>query len=533
MNDTAAMLALSPDDLIPYGNDVAKVSLDAIGSGANEGQLVLVTAMSPSPSGEGKTTTSIGLADALRCIGKSAAVCVREPSLGPVFGIKGGGTGAGRAELTPADRINLHFTGDFHAVTSAHNLLAAVLDNHLHFGNALRIDTRRVLWPRVMDMNDRSLRDMVVGLGGRLQGVPRQARFDITAASEVMAILALARNYDDLRERLDRIAVAYDLDGQIVRAGQLQTGGATSVLLRDALLPNLVRTLGGTPAVVHCGPFANIAHGTSSIVGTSLALGRADYVVQEAGFGADLGAEKFLHIFSRQLGRYPSVAVVVATLRALRYQGGAGVDYAQAGSVPLENGLPNLRAHLKALAGLGLPTVVAINRMAGDSAEDLELVRKAVEPSFIVNVFDEGGQGALELAEWVAHHARKPAAIRPLYQLEDALTTKLDAVATGFYGATGVSLSAQAQQELASAESAGFGRSYVCIAKTQYSLSDNPLAVGAPSPGPLHVRGLNILGGAGFVVPLAGDMMTMPGLPRRPNLEHIGLNGDGSIRLKA
>ncbi|MEW6278276.1 MAG: formate--tetrahydrofolate ligase, partial [Candidatus Eremiobacterota bacterium] len=396
IREVAADLGLARQDLLLYGDDIAKVKPGAIGEPRQEARLILVTAMSPSPAGEGKTTVAIGLANALRALGARTVVALREPSMGPVFGSKGGGAGAGKARVLPAESINLHFTGDMHAVTAAHNLLSAALDNHLHFGNALNLDVRRILWRRVMDQNDRALRQMVVGLGGKQQGVPREDRFDITAASEVMAILALSRDHADLKRRLERIVVAVDRSGKPVAAAALKAAGAQAALLRDALLPNLVQTCEGTPALVHCGPFANIAHGTSSIAATRLGLQRADLVVQEAGFGADLGAEKFLDIFCRELGRYPSLAVVVATARAVAL-----------------HGMDNLRAHLENLARFGLPAVVALNEMDGDSPEDRErILAGAGVPAFPVRVFQEGSAGALELARHVAN-AGPPAAVTP------------------------------------------------------------------------------------------------------------------------
>ena len=530
MLSAATQLKLSPQDVLAYGDDKAKVRLGAI-LPERRGQLVLVTAMSPSPAGEGKTTVAIGLTDALRRLGHVSVACLREPSMGPVFGIKGGGTGAGKAALVPADAINLHFTGDLHAVTSAHNLLSAVLDNHLHFGNELGLDSRRILWPRVMDMNDRSLRQIVVGLGGRVQGVPREERFDITAASEVMAILALSSTYDELRERLERIVVGFDGDGAPVEAGRLKAAGAMSILLKDALLPNLVHTQEGTAAIVHCGPFANIAHGTSSVLGTTLGLGRADFVIQEAGFGADLGAEKFLDIFSRQLGTNPAVGVLVVTLRALRYHGGASAQECnEPDGSRLEAGLLNAQRHLAMLKRFGLPTVVALNQMDQDPPEQLAMVCRSLEPAFSVRVFQEGGGGALELAEWVASEARKPADIEPLYQRSDSLEDKLEKVVAA-YGASSLEIAPRARQQLQEAQKCGYGDGYLCVAKTQYSLSDDPKVVGAPTQFTFRVRSINLLGGAGFIVPLAGEIMTMPGLPRRSNLERMGLEFDGTVRL--
>lgn len=505
IQQVASELGLGPRDLFTYGDQMAKLRLPSWQGEPGSARLVLVTAMSPSPAGEGKTTVAIGLTDALRKMGARAVVALREPSMGPVFGKKDGGTGGGRAQLWPAERINLHFTGDMHAVTSAHNLLAAALDNHLHFGNALDLDVRRLTFRRVMDQNDRALRQIVVGLGGRQQGIPREDRFDITAASEVMAVLALSRDYDDLKKRLGCIIVGLDRSGRPVTASALEVEGAMAALLCDALMPNLAQTLEGTPALVHCGPFANIAHGTSSLVATRLALQQAEVVVQEAGFGAELGAEKFLDIFCRELGRFPNLAVVVATRRALAL-----------------HGLDNLKAHLELLERFGLPTLVALNVMDGDPTDELPL------PHVPVRVYQEGGAGALELARQVLESG-PPAAVKPVYELSASLPDKIASLATGVYEADAVEYTPRARTQLEECASFGFGGAYVCMAKTQASLSDDPRRPGRPRGFALTVRSVFLLGGAGFVVPLCGDIMTMPGLGKRPNYEQIDLSPDGVI----
>lgn len=487
LSEVSAELGLGPEQWIPWGEGAGKVRLEAW-KPASSARFVLVTAMSPTPAGEGKTTVAIGLNDALRRLGKRSVVCLRQPSMGPVFGSKGGGTGAGRAQLWPGERINLHFTGDMHAITSAHNLLAAALDNHLHFGNGLGLDVRRLLLHRVLDQNDRALRSLVVGLGD----VPRQDRFDITASSEVMAVLALARDYDDLKARLGGIIVGVNQAGGLVRARDLRAQGAMAVLLKEALMPNLVQTLEGTPALVHCGPFANIAHGTSSVVATRLALARAEVVVQEAGFGAELGAEKFLDIFCRELGRFPEVAVVVVTARALAL-----------------HGEENLRAHLALLDRLGLPHVVALNEVEGESFP-LSL------PHVPVRVYQEGGAGALELGQAVL--AATPGTVRPLYAPGDALEEKVRAVFEGAYGAGTVEYAPHARVQLSECSAFGYGGAYVCVAKSQKALLPE---------GP--VRAVYLLGGAGFVVPVCGDLSTMPALGRAPRLERMDLTGEGGM----
>ncbi|MFN8609436.1 MAG: formate--tetrahydrofolate ligase [Vulcanimicrobiota bacterium] len=503
---------LNPDELIAWGPGLAKVTWQAVGAQPPRGQLILISAMSPAPVGEGKTTVAIGLLDALRRLGHSAVAALRQPSQGPVFGSKGGATGGGRAQLVPADSINLHCTGDFHAVTSAHNLLSAVIDNHLHRGHS-KLDSRRLLWPRVLDVNDRALRQCLVGLGGPAHGLPRQERFEITAASEVMAVLALAQDQQDLRRRLGNILVCPG-----VRAEELGAAGAMAALLRDALLPNLVHTLEGSPVLLHCGPFANIAHGTSSVVATRLALSRADYVLQEAGFGADLGGEKFINIFARELGQAPSLAVVVVTVQGIKYHGGS-----------LEQGLLNPLDQLRRLQRLGVPVVAALNPRAEDTPEELawvlEQLRQHGHQAFLTEVFGRGGEGALELAEYVAQ-PRPAAILQHPYQPQQPATEKIEAIAREVYGAEGVDYSVEAANQLRALPPEP---AYVCIAKTQYSISHDPSRRGLPGPFRLQVRALKVAAGAGMLVPICGDMQTMPGLSAHANYENIHLEADGTI----
>ncbi|MBT9584628.1 formate--tetrahydrofolate ligase [bacterium] len=525
-------LELSAQDLIPWGDRQAKIRWNAFQNRPARGQLIMVSAMSPSPAGEGKTTVAIGLVDALRRQGKRAVAALRQPSMGPVFGMKGGGTGGGQAKLVPDTSINLHFTGDLHAITSAHNLLSAVLDNHLQ-RVSLKLDPRRVSWPRVLDMNDRALRNCVVGLGGPSHGMPRQDRFDITAASEIMAILALSNHWEHLRQRLSQIVVGTTREGEAVQAHQLGVAGAMAALLRDALLPNLVQTLEGSPALVHCGPFANIAHGTSSLVATRVGLSGSDFVVQEAGFGADLGGEKFLNIYARQLGQSPALAVVVATLRGIKYHGGvASAQLHQLDSAALQRGLANPLNHLRRLQRFGIPSVVALNARAGESAEEhklvLDFLRQHECTAFLVDVFQHGGGGALELADYVAQF-RQPAALLPSYSLIESVEDKIGKIAIGVYGADRVEYSAEAVDQMAAIEKLGMGNAYICIAKTQYSLSDDPRQVGVAENFALRIRQVKLAAGAGMIVPIAGEIQTMPGLPAHPNAQHIDLTSDGTI----
>ena len=520
----AARLGLSPEEVIPYGAHKAKIATEAEPA-APRGKLVLMTAISPTPAGEGKTTTTIGLADALRHIGEHAVACLREPSLGPCFGIKGGATGGGYAQVAPMEDINLHFTGDFHAITTAHNLLAALIDNRLNQGADL--DAGRITWRRVMDMNDRALREIVTGLGGRANGVTREGGFDITVASEVMAILCLARDEADLKARLSRIVVGARADGSFVTAEEFGAVGAMAALLKDALLPNLVQTLEGTPAIIHGGPFANIAHGCNSVIATRRALGLADWVVTEAGFGADLGAEKFLDIKCRLSGLAPDAAVVVATVRALKMHGGvARADLASPDVEAVRRGAANLRRHLENVALYGVPVAVAVNRFTTDSDAEVDAVAAVAAEcgaqAVVCTHWADGGAGAADLARAVTRIAGT-GSFAPLYPDAMPLTEKIETVARRIYRAGRVVLSRQASLRLAAYEAAGYGALPVCIAKTQSSFSADPTLLGAPEGFDLPVRDVRLAAGAGFVVVLAGDIMTMPGLPKVPAAERIGL----------
>jgi formate--tetrahydrofolate ligase len=533
----AEKLGLTADDLIPYGRHKAKLDLDRVAdlADAPRGRLVLVTAITPTPAGEGKTTTTVGLGDGLNAMGTRAAICLREPSLGPCFGMKGGATGGGLAQVAPIDEINLHFTGDFHAVTSAHNLLSAMLDNSLHWDNPLDIDTRRVVWKRVFDMNDRALRHIVCGLGGANQGVPREDGFDITVASEVMAILCLATGLDDLQRRLGDIIVARARDGRPVRARDVGADGAMACLLRDAMAPNLVQSLEHNPAFIHGGPFANIAHGCNSVLATRTSLALADVTVTEAGFGADLGAEKFLHIKCRQSGLRPDAAVLVATVRALKMHGGTAKDALgtpDAGAV--RAGAANLHRHVTNMQRFGLPLVVALNRFTGDTDAEVAAVRAVCDaagvPLVVANHWEAGGAGATDLAAAVTAlfqgEAPEP---RFLYDEAIPLAEKIEAVATGLYGAAGVAIAPKVQRQLQEFESLGYGRLPVCIAKTQYSFSADPALKGAPEGHVLPVREVRLAAGAGFIVAVCGDIMTMPGLPRQPSALKMHLNTAGHV----
>ena len=530
----AAKLDIPADALEPYGRYKAKVAADFIAGlqSRPDGALVLVTGISPTPAGEGKTTTTIGLGDALRRIGQRVAICLREPSLGPCFGVKGGATGGGMAQVAPMAEINLHFTGDFHAITAANNLLAAMLDNHVYWGNELGIDTRRVSWRRALDMNDRALRDVVAGLGGVANGSPRQDGFDITVASEVMAVLCLARDLPDLRERLGRMVVAPGRDGPVT-ARALKADGAMAALLRDALQPNLVQTLEGSPALVHGGPFANIAHGCNSVVATRLGLKLADVVVTEAGFGADLGGEKFMDIKCRQAGLAPSCCVVVATVRALKMHGGVKrADLAGEDIAAVQAGVVNLARHVDNMGKFGLPVVVALNRFTGDTAAEYEAVRAALPGTEIVlcSHWADGGAGAEDLARAVMRRIDAGATpYRPLYPDAMPLADKIRTVAREIYRADAVAFPAAVAKRLAAFEAAGHGALPVCIAKTQYSFSADPSALGAPTGHTLPVREVRLSAGAGFVVAVCGEIMTMPGLPRHPAAERIGLGPDGKV----
>ena len=535
--EIAARAGIPADALVPYGKTKAKVEWDFIRSmdAKPDGALVLVTGISPTPAGEGKTTTTVGLGDALNRIGTRAMVALREPSLGPCFGVKGGATGGGYAQVLPMEDINLHFTGDFHAITSANNLLAAMLDNHIYWGNELGIDPRRVFWRRALDMNDRALRGIVGSLGGVANGFPREDGFDITVASEVMAVLCLSRDLDDLRARLGRMVVAARRDGSFVTAADLKADGAMAVLLRDALMPNLVQTIEGTPALIHGGPFANIAHGCNSVIATKLALKLADVVVTEAGFGADLGGEKFLDIKCRQAGLAPSCAVVVATVRALKMHGGiARRDLGPENVAAVSRGVVNLARHVENLQKFGLPVIVALNRFDGDTAAEIDAIRTAMAAlcteTHLCTHWSDGGAGAESLARAVAARiAAKTAAYRPLYASELKLAEKIRAIAQGIYRADDIELGSGVAKKLESFEKAGFGHLPVCIAKTQYSFSSDPTLLGAPTGHTLTVRDVRLSAGAGFVVAVCGDIMTMPGLPRVPAAETITLNDLGGI----
>ena len=535
IQDVAAELGVSADDLDLYGRHKAKLPL-SLSQGPGRGQLILVTGINPTTAGEGKTTTAIGLVQALRRLGKRAAVCLRQPSLGPVFGVKGGATGAGQSQVLPMADINLHFTGDFHAVSSAHALLSALLDNHLHHGNALGLDPDRITWPRAVDMNDRALRRIRIGVGGGTNGFERSDRFVITSASEVMAVLALARDLDDLQARLSRIVVGYTHGPQrrAVRVSDLQAEGAMALLLRDALRPNLVQTLEGAPAFVHAGPFANIAHGCSSLLATRTALALTDYVVTEAGFGSDLGAEKFFDIKCRAGGLNPRLAVLVATVRALKLNGGADAKSLQVEDLPaLQSGLPNLARHIANIRQFGVPVVVAVNRFSDDSPAELACVQDfAASQGVRVALSDVvvgGGAGGEALAQQVlAQLSEGSAEYRPLYPLDLPLRDKIAAVATRVYGADGVDYSDEAAQDLDLAEAAGLGGLSVCIAKTQYSFSDDPKRLGSPRGFRIRITGISPAAGPGFVVARAGDIMTMPGLSKSPAALRMRLRADGS-----
>ena len=542
ITEVATALGLQPDDLWSYGPDIAKVALSVLERPRTRSaapRLILVSAITPTPAGEGKTTTSIGLGDAFHRLGESVCVALREPSMGPCMGMKGGATGGGCSQLLPAERINLHFTGDFHAVTSAHNLLAALLDNHLYFGNRLRIDPRRILWRRVMDMNDRALRNIIVGLGGPQQGVPRETGFDITAASEVMAMLCLASGVDDLRARIERTLVGFTATtAQPVTAGQLSAAGAMLALLRDALRPNLVQTLEGTPALVHGGPFANIAHGCNSVLATRMALHLADWAITEAGFGFDLGAEKFFDIKCVSAGLDTAAVVLVATVRALKMHGGVALaDMATVDPSAVARGLPNLEKHIENIPHFGERPVVALNRFAADAEDEIEVVRRRCAelgvPFAVSDHHARGGAGAVDLARAVMAHAEKQSRpFRPLYEWTQPVPEKILAVAQKMYGARAVVFTKAAERDLEDVRRLGYDRLPVCIAKTQSSLSDDPRLTGRPTGFDVTVRGIQINAGAGFLVVLTGDILRMPGLPRTPLAESIDLQGEAIVGLQ-
>lgn len=532
--EIADRAGIPTDAIEPYGKAKAKIDISAIKS-SKPGKLILVTAISPTPAGEGKTTTSVGLADALNRIGRRTVLALREPSLGPCFGTKGGATGGGHAQVVPMEDINLHFTGDFHAITAAHNLLSAMIDNHIHWGNALDIDVRRITWRRVLDINDRALRDVVQSIGGVANGFPRESGFDITVASEVMAILCLARDLDDLQQRLGRIVIGYTRDRRPVTAHDLKADGAMAVLLKEAIKPNLVQTIDGTPALVHGGPFANIAHGCNSVIATRLGLNLADFVVTEAGFGADLGAEKFFDIKCRQAGLAPSVAVIVATVRALKMHGGvAKADLGREDVDALERGAINLVRHIENVRQFGLPVVVAINTFTTDTAAEHAKIREIATAhgceAHLCTHWADGGAGAVELAEAVAALADKDGAqFAPLYDDKLSLFDKMNTVATRIYRAEEAVAEPSVHAQLARWEAAGYGHLPVCMAKTQYSFSTDPALMGAPTGHVVKVREVRLSAGAGFVVAVCGEIMTMPGLPRVPAAEHIGLDADGAV----
>lgn len=536
IREIAAKLGLTEDDIELYGKYKAKISLDAWNKVKNgpDGKLVLVTAINPTPAGEGKTTTSVGLADAFHKLGYKVAVALREPSLGPCFGLKGGAAGGGYAQVVPMEDINLHFTGDFHAITTAHNLLAAVIDNHIQQGNALDIDVRRVAWKRVLDLNDRALRNVVIGLGGKAHGVPRETGFDITVASEMMAILCLASDLEDMKKRLGEIVVAYSRDGRAIRAEELNVTGALTLLFKDAIKPNLVQTLEGTPALIHGGPFANIAHGCNSVMATKFALKFADIAITEAGFGADLGAEKFLDIKCRFAGIHPDAVVIVATVRALKMHG--GVPKTELGKVDmaaLEKGLANLTKHIENVHKFGLPAVVAINAFPTDTKEELDFVEEkcnALGASVALSqVWAKGGEGGVELAEKVLEAMKQPADFHYMYEVEQSIPEKIEAIAKAIYGADGVDFTAPAKKQLAEIEALGLDKMPICMAKTQYSLSDDATKLGRPEGFRITVKELRISAGAGFIVALTGNILTMPGLPKKPAAENMDIDVNGKI----
>ena len=537
ITDAAAKLGISEDDIELYGKYKAKLSYDLIRrvKDKKDGKLILVTAITPTPAGEGKSTTTVGLAQGLAKLGKKVIVALREPSLGPCMGIKGGAAGGGYSQVVPMEDINLHFTGDFHAITSAHMLLAAMLDNHIQQGNALNIDPRRIAWKRVVDMNDRELRNIVVGLGGKAHGVPRQDGFDITVASEVMAILCLASSLHDLKERLAKIIVAYDYNGNPVTAGQIKAQGAMAALLKDAVKPNLVQTLENVPAIIHGGPFANIAHGCNSVMATQTGLKLADYTITEAGFGADLGAEKFFDIKCRYAGLKPDAAVIVATVRALKMHGGVPkTDLKTPNVEAVKKGLVNLEKHIENVKKFGVPCVVAINIFAQDTAEELEAVREHCAKHGVnvalSDVFAKGGEGGIDLAkEVIALADSGESKFAPIYPLDMSLKGKIETITKEIYGADGVNYTKEADKALKEFEELGYGNLPICMAKTQYSFSDDPALLGRPSGFKITIRNCRIAAGAGFIVVLTGDVMTMPGLPKVPAAEKIDVTDDGVI----
>lgn len=536
IKEVAAKIGISEDELEFYGKYKAKLS-DELANRVEknpDGKLVLVTAINPTPAGEGKTTTTAGLGQAMAKIGKNAIIALREPSLGPVFGIKGGAAGGGYAQVLPMEDINLHFTGDMHAITAANNLCCAMLDNHMQQGNTLNIDPRRILIKRCLDMNDRALRNIVVGLGGKVNGIPREDHFIITVASEVMAILCLANDIDDLKQRLGRILVAYTYSGEPVYAKDLKADGSMTALLKDAIKPNLVQTLEGTPAIMHGGPFANIAHGCNSVRATKLALKLADYCITEAGFGSDLGAEKFLDIKCRYAGLSPSAIVIVATCRALKYNGGVlKSEVSNENLDALKKGIVNLGVHIENMRKYNVPVIVAINRFGTDSKEELEYIESYCRENgadfALSDVFGKGGEGGIELAQKVVEACEKPSDFAPIYSLDLTVKEKIEKIAATIYGASKVNYTTAAEKAIKEVEALGADKLPVCIAKTQYSLSDNPALLGAPKNFEITVRNVTLSNGAGFVVAYTGDIMTMPGLPKVPAAHSIDVDSDGKI----
>ncbi len=537
IRDIAAKTGIVEDDLEYYGKYKAKLSSDAIKKAENNenGKLILVTAINPTPAGEGKTTVTIGLGDAMTRMGKKTFIALREPSLGPVMGVKGGAAGGGYAQIVPMEDINLHFTGDMHAITAANNLLSAMIDNHIQKGNLLNIDVTNIVWKRCLDMNDRALRNVVIGMGGKINGIPRQDSFMITVASEVMAILCLANNVEDLKTRLGNIIVAYKYTGEPVYARDLKAEGAMAALLKDAIKPNIVQTLEHTPCFVHGGPFANIAHGCNSVQATKLAVKLGDYAITEAGFGADLGAEKFMDIKCRMSGLRPDAVVIVATVKALKYNGGvAKGDLKEENIDALSKGIVNLEKHIENMQSFGTPVVVALNRFATDTDAELETVISRCASygvkCALCEVFAKGGEGGIELAEYVIDAIEnKPATYTPVYDTESSIEDKVNAIVTKVYGGNGVVFSNKAKKEIKKLTELGLDKKPVCIAKTQYSLSDNPSLLGRPTGFTVEIKTIRISNGAGFIVAEAGDIMTMPGLPKVPAAENIDINEDGVI----
>lgn len=532
--EIAKKAGLNEDEIEQYGSYKAKIKLPLAQKEKTKQKLILVTAVNPTPAGEGKSTVTVGLGDALSLLGQKTMIALREPSLGPVMGMKGGATGGGYSQVVPMEDINLHFTGDMHALTTANNTLAALVDNHIYQGNKLNIDQRRVIWKRVLDINDRALRNIVIGLGGITQGIPREDGFDITVASEMMAILCLAKDIEDLKKRIGAIVVGYTFDRKPVTVDELGVTGAIALLLKDALKPNLVQTLAHTPAIVHGGPFANIAHGCNSVLATRTALELADYTVTEAGFGADLGAEKFLDIKAPQLGKYPDTIVIVATVRALKMNGGvAKAQLDKENVAALQKGSENLKRHIKSMKRYGIPVVVAINQFTTDTKAELETLKEICAtidtPAVVADVWGQGGKGALELAEVVTKTCEEPAKVQKLYSKEDSLEEKITKIVTEIYGGKDVQLSPKALRQLAQFKELGWDKLPVCMAKTQYSLSDDPRALGAPVDFTIHVREFVPKLGAGFIVALTGNVLTMPGLPKVPAAMGMDLASDGTV----